>query len=79
MYDTFEIYYSAHERNARRIILENKLESAEKLALMSAEDIEEIINKNYICISCSDDWLLISNDKSVNFNEIVKCCKGDKL
>lgn len=67
----FFIIYTGHEKNARKMILENGLKSDKELAMMATCEIEQIVNENFEAIRAEDDWLLIPKDKLADFNEIA--------
>lgn len=70
--NNFEINYLGHERNARRLLLNNNLATIEELATMTSNDVEEKINQNYIAYQNGENWLLIQKEKESEFNEITK-------
>lgn len=67
----FEITCTGHETKARRLLLEEALKTEKELALMTSNEVEDVINANFECYKCGDDWLLVPKDKVYEFNRIV--------
>lgn len=51
----FKCNYAAHEKQARKWILDNGLATVENLATMSTQDVENLIKKHCTCFKCDDD------------------------
>lgn len=68
----FGICYLGHEKNARKLLLNDNLVTLEELAMMTSNDIEEKINQNYIAYQNGEDWLLIPKENESEFNKITK-------
>lgn len=61
------------ERGIRKLALEEKLESADKIAVMSALDICELLSKTYEMIySKSEEIGLVRKDMMKEYNKLVK-------
>lgn len=72
----FGFTYTGHERNARRIILERKLATAEELSVMSNAEVASIIDENFTAYRLHEDWLLVPKELEKEFNKIVVwCCR----
>lgn len=69
MSDTFKITCTGHEAGARKIALEKRLTTTEKLAAMCRYEVEEIINDSFVIFQVGEDWLLIPKNKA---EEILK-------
>lgn len=71
----FEIKFTGHETQARKILLEKKLCKPEQLAVMSIADVENQINERFECFLVGEkceDWLLIPKDKAEVFGKIAQ-------
>ncbi len=68
----FEIKYTGHEVRARKLLLQQKLKTAEELALMATHEVEQAINAEFEAIDAGEDWLLVPRDKLAEFNSIIK-------
>ena len=68
----FEIKYTGHEVRARKLLLQQKLKTAEELALMATHEVEQAINAEFEAIDTGEDWLLVPRDKLAEFNGIIK-------
>lgn len=68
----FEIHYKEQEKQARKLLLENKLTSEKELALMTRKEIEDKVNKDYIVYNDEhDDFLLVPAEKEKEFDQMV--------
>lgn len=76
MDEKFCILYNGHEKGARQLIIERGITSDKELALMSGDEVEEVINNHYAAIKTDDeDYLLVPKDKMEEFNNIITWIK----
>lgn len=58
----FEILYTRHEVTARKLLLSERFVDESILSRMSSEDVEKLINQNFIVLACADgDFMLVRN------------------
>ena len=69
MSDKFRIKYTGQRNDIKEILLNHF--TLEKVELMTDDEIEIFINKNYVCYECGEDWLIISKEKENEFNRIT--------
>lgn len=69
--ERFEINYTGHETNARKLLLEKGIKTEKELAMMNSRDVEQAINAEFEVIQAGEDWLLIPHDKESEFNALV--------
>lgn len=68
-----KLNYLGMERGVRELALEEKLESAEKIAVMSTLDVCELISNKYeLVYSESEELGLVRNDKMKEYTALVK-------
>lgn len=68
-----KLNYLGMERGVRELALEEKLESAEKIAVMSTLDVCELILDTYELVYSEDEELgLVRNDKMKEYTALVK-------
>lgn len=68
-----KLNYLGMERGVRELALEEKLESAEKIAVMSTLDVCELISNTYeLVYSESEELGLVRNDKMKEYTALVK-------
>lgn len=66
------INYLGMERNARKIVMKDKLAEAENVALMTSLEVYEVLLEKYEVVMCeSEDILLIEKNKIRDFNEMA--------
>ncbi|MCM1224984.1 MAG: hypothetical protein NC548_62090 [Lachnospiraceae bacterium] len=68
----FKIKSNSHERQARKLLLQNGLKTSSDLAIMSKSDVEQAINESYEAIENKKNWLLINREQLSEFDAIVK-------
>ncbi|MBD5130298.1 MAG: hypothetical protein HDT43_10340 [Ruminococcaceae bacterium] len=57
---------------ARSLLLKKKLKTAEELAVMDSNEVEQDINAEYTSYKIGEDWLLIPNDKIADFDDMAE-------
>lgn len=68
-----KLNYLGMERGVRELALEEKLESAEKIAVMSTLEVCELILDTYELVYSEDEELgLVRNDKMKEYTALVK-------
>ncbi|MCI8274923.1 MAG: hypothetical protein HFI66_04815 [Lachnospiraceae bacterium] len=67
----FEANYRGHEAQARVLLLEKGLKTAEELAIMDAVAVEQAVNEEYEAYPSGDDWLLVPKGRLGEFCGIV--------
>lgn len=67
----FKCNYANHEKQARKWLLDNKLAAPDTLALMSTQEVEDMINENCSCFKSEDDWLLVLKKDMPQFAKIA--------
>lgn len=70
----FYASYNGHERNARKILLEEKIVDTDALALLSSAEVTDLINKNFQRFRVDDDWLLVRKKDVKQFESLVLWC-----
>lgn len=68
----FYITYTGHERNARKLLLDERIIDSESLAVMSSSEVTDLINKNFLCYQVGEDWLIIHKQDETKFNNMIK-------
>ena len=68
-----KLYYLGMERRIRKLALEDKLETAEKIAVMTTEDVCELISKKYeVVYSGAEEIGLVMKNKMSDYKSLVK-------
>lgn len=68
-----KLNYIGMERRIRKLALEEKLETAEKIAVMTQEEVCELISKKYeVVYSESEKIGLVMKDKMNEYKSLVK-------
>ena len=68
-----KLNYLGMERGIRELLLEEKLESAEKIAVMSTLDVCELISNTYELVYSEDEELgLVRSDRMDEYTALVK-------
>lgn len=68
-----KLNYLGMERGIRELALEEKLESAEKIAVMSTLDVCELISNTYELVYSEDEELgLVRSDRMDEYTALVK-------
>lgn len=63
----FVINYTGHEKNARALLLQQRIKTEKELATMTSREIEQSINAEFEVIQVGEDWLLITKEKYSDF------------
>lgn len=69
--DRFEMNFTGHEEKARLLLLKKGFKTEKELAVMTSKNVEQVINENFECYKCGEDWLLVPKDEVSEFNSIV--------
>jgi hypothetical protein len=65
--------YCGQERNARKLLINEKLASVDEVAVMSSDEVESLIKKHYEVISnYGEEVILVKKDDMDKFKKIVK-------
>ncbi len=68
-----KLNYLGMERRIRKLALEEKLETAEKIAVMTEVEVCELISKKYeVVYSEAEEIGLVRKDKMKEYNSLVK-------
>ena len=68
-----KLNYLGMERRIRRLALEDKMETAEKIAVMTEIEVCELISKKYeVVYSEADEIGLVKKDKMNEYKSLVK-------
>lgn len=68
-----KLNYLGMERRIRKLALEEKLKTAEKIAVMTEVEVCELISKKYeVVYSESEEIGLVRKDKMKEYNSLVK-------
>ena len=68
-----KLNYLGMERGIRKLALEDKMATAEEIAVMSEIDVCELISKEYeLVYSESEEIGLVHKDKIVEYNKLLK-------
>ena len=68
---TDKLFYIGMEKDARRLVLRDKMAHAEEIAVMSEIEVCDMIVEKYEVVMCeSEDILLIHKDKMKEFNKM---------
>lgn len=66
------LYYNSQERQLRQLAVEKKLTTPEELAVMSKQEVCDLVAKTYAVVSTGDECVtLFPKDKMKLFNENV--------
>lgn len=71
IYKTFDGGFTGHEYKARSLLLERKIVTIDKMALMTSSEVYREINKFYKAIPYDDDWILIKKEDVVEFEKFI--------
>ena len=70
---TYLFDYIGQEKNARKLLIAEKLAKPEELAVMSGEEVSKIILEHYTVISTQDEEILLVRKENLDtFNSITK-------
>ena len=65
--------YTGQERDARGLLIDEKIASIEDVAIMSGEDVEEKIRERYEVVAKADEEiLLVKKEDMGQFDKLVK-------
>lgn len=68
-----KLNYLSMERGIRKLALEDKMATAEEIAVMSEIDVCELISKEYeLVYSESEEIGLVHKDKIAEYNKLLK-------
>ena len=69
---TDKLIYIGMEKDARKLVLRDKMAPAEEIAVMSEIEVCDLIVEKYEVVMCeSEDILLIPKDKMKEFNQMA--------
>ena len=64
--------YTGQERDARKLLIDEKIASVEDVAIMSSEDVEEKIRERYEVVAKADEEiLLVKKEGMEQFEKLV--------
>ena len=65
--------YTGQERDARELLIDEKISPIEEVAIMSGEDVEEKIRERYEVVAKADEEiLLVKKENMEQFDKLVK-------
>ncbi len=65
--------YLGMERSARKILMEDKLATAEEIAMMTSVEVCEKLLETYEVVSCeSEDITIVKKEDMATYNSITK-------
>ena len=65
--------YAGQERDARELLIDEKIASIKDVAIMSGEDVEEKIRERYEVVAKADEEiLLVKKEDMKQFEKLVK-------
>ena len=65
--------YAGQERDARELLIDEKIASIKDVAIMSGEDVEEKIKERYEVVAKADEEiLLVKKEDMKQFEKLVK-------
>ena len=65
--------YAGQERDARELLIDEKIASIKDVAIMSGEDVEEKIRERYEVVAKADEEiLLVKKEDMEQFEKLVK-------
>lgn len=65
--------YTGQERNARKLLIDEKIASIEEVAIMSGDEVEEKIRERYEVVAKADEEiLLVKKEDMEQFEKLVK-------
>lgn len=68
-----KLHYIGMERNIRKIALNDKLASAEDIAILSCEEICSLVAEKYECVFSDSSHIgLVRHEDLDTYNELVK-------
>ena len=66
------LFYKGMQKGARKLVLKDKMASAEDVAIMTQLEVCDLIVEEYEVVMCEDeDILLIPKDKMAEFNKMA--------
>ena len=71
--------YTGQERDARELLIDEKIASIEDVAIMSGEDVEEKIRERYeVVAKAGEEILLVKKEDRSNLRNWLKFSPDDK-
>lgn len=65
--------YTGQERNARKLLIDEKIASIEEVAIMSSDEVEEKIRERYEVVAKADEEIiLVKKEDMEQFEKLVK-------
>ena len=65
--------YTGQERNARKLLIDEKIASIEEVAIMSGDEVEEKIRERYEVVAKADEEIiLVKKEDMEQFEKLVK-------
>ena len=52
--------------------MRNNVKTEKELSVMSGKEVEEAINREFTSFRAGDDWMLVPNDRFIEFQDIVQ-------
>ena len=68
----FEINYIGHERNARKLLVEEKIKTIEEIAFLSEREITDIINEHFVVLGYDEDYELVRKEDYEKISDYIK-------
>jgi hypothetical protein len=56
--------------------LRNNVKTEKELSVMSGKEVEEAINREFTSFQAGEDWILVSNDRFIEFQDITEWIEG---
>ena len=72
----FYFIQEGHEKEARKLLLRNNVKTEKELSVMSGKEVEEAINREFTSFQAGEDWILVSNDRFIEFQDITEWIEG---
>lgn len=68
-----KLNYLGMERNLRKLALEEKMETPEKIAVMTTTEVCDLVSKKYEVVYCESEEIgLVEKDKMSEYESLVK-------
>lgn len=65
--------YTGQERDARKLLIDEKIASIEEVAIMSGDEVEEKIQERYEVVAKADEEIiLVKKEDMEKFEKLVK-------
>ena len=73
MFKIVKFDYTGQERNARKLLIDEKIASIEEVAIMSGDEVEEKIRERYEVVAKADEEIiLVKKEDMEQFEKLVK-------